>query len=133
MALVPGARLGSYTIIGALGAGGMGEVYRAEDTRLGRTVAIKILPRDLTADADRLARFRREGRLLASLNHPNIGAIYGVEESDGIDALILEFVQGETAGRAASPPVGRAAAGAGLPSRRLVHCPADCRCPRGRA
>jgi Tol biopolymer transport system component len=116
MALVPGVRLGSYTIIGALGAGGMGEVYRAEDTRLGRTVAIKFLPRGLTADADRLARFRREGRLLASLNHPNIGAIYGVEESDGIDALILEFVEGETLAEQLRRRSGRAPADAGLPA-----------------
>ena len=74
----------------------MGEVYRARDSKLGRDVAIKILPRAFTADPDRLARFEREARLLASLNHPHIGAIYGVEESDGIRALVLELVEGTT-------------------------------------
>ena len=79
-----------------IGEGGMGEVYRAHDTKLGRDVAIKILPPAFTADPDRLARFEREARLLASLNHPHIGAIYGVEESDGVPALVLELVEGDT-------------------------------------
>jgi serine/threonine protein kinase len=92
----PGARVGSYEIQAFLGAGGMGEVYRARDSRLGRDVAIKILPHLFTADRDRLARFEREAHLLASLNHQNIGAIYGVEESDGVRALVLELVEGET-------------------------------------
>ncbi len=74
----------------------MGEVYRAHDTKLGRDVAIKILPRIFTSDPDRLARFEREARLLASLNHPNIGAIYGLEDVDGIPALVLELVEGDT-------------------------------------
>ena len=74
----------------------MGEVYRARDTKLGRDVAIKILPPAFTADPDRLARFEREARMLAALNHPHIGAIYGVEESDGVRALVLELVEGET-------------------------------------
>jgi Tol biopolymer transport system component len=91
-----GARLGPYEIVGPLGAGGMGEVYRARDTRLQRDVAIKTLPAGFTRDADRLARFEREAQLLASLNHPNIAAIYGVEESDGHRALILELVEGPT-------------------------------------
>src|SRR5687767_12594816 len=91
-----GRRLGVYHLQGLLGAGGMGEVYRAHDTRLGRDVAIKILPQIFTADADRLARFEREARVLASLNHPNIGAIYGLEEADGVRALVLELVEGET-------------------------------------
>src|SRR5687767_6100178 len=91
-----GRRLGVYHLQGLLGAGGMGEVYRAHDTRLGRDVAIKILPQAFTADPDRLARFEREARVLASLNHPNIGAIYGSEDADGLRALVLELVEGET-------------------------------------
>src|SRR5580765_4473811 len=96
MTLAPDVRLGVYQILSPLGAGGMGEVYRARDTKLGREVAIKVLPASFAADPDRLARFEREARLLASLNHPNIGAIYGVEESSGVVALVLELVEGET-------------------------------------
>ena len=96
MPLTLGTRLGPYEIVAPLGAGGMGEVYRARDTKLGRDVAIKVLPAAFAADADRLARFEREARLLASLNHPNIGAIYGVEEAGGVVALVLELVDGET-------------------------------------
>src|ERR1043166_484050 len=81
MALTSGTRLGAYQILAPLGAGGMGEVYRARDTRLGRDVAIKTLPGAFTSDAARLARFRREARVLASLNHPHIAAIYGIEEA----------------------------------------------------
>jgi hypothetical protein len=81
-----GQRIGAYHVQTLLGAGGMGEVYRARDTKLGRDVAIKILPRVFTTDPDRLARFEREARMLASLNHPNIGAIYGLEEADGVRA-----------------------------------------------
>ncbi len=88
--------LGSYRILDRLGAGGMGEVYRARDTKLGREVAIKVLPEVFSQDRERLARFHREARLLASLNHPNIGAIHELEESDGKPLLVLEFVQGET-------------------------------------
>ena len=77
-------QLGSYTIVAPLGAGGMGEVYRARDSKLGRDVAIKILPSHFTADPERRARFAREARLLATLNHPHIGAIYGLEEADGV-------------------------------------------------
>jgi eukaryotic-like serine/threonine-protein kinase len=91
-----GARLGPYEIGSLLGVGGMGEVYRARDTRLGRDVAIKILPEVFVADAERRARFEREARLLASLNHPHIGTIYGFEERDGIHALVLELIEGET-------------------------------------
>src|SRR6266542_3671223 len=80
MTLMAGARLGSYEILLAIGAGGMGEVYRARDTRLKRDVAIKVLPDGFATDPDRLARFQREAELLAQLNHPNIGAIYGLEE-----------------------------------------------------
>ena len=94
--LAPGASLGSFRIEGMLGAGGMGEVYRARDTALGRTVAIKILPHDFTSMPDRLIRFEREARILAALNHPNIAAIYGLETSEGIQALVLELVEGDT-------------------------------------
>ena len=91
-----GQRIGVYEVRSLLGAGGMGEVYRAHDPKLGREVAIKVLPPIFTANPQRLARFSREARLLAALNHPNIGAIYGVEESDGLHALILELVDGLT-------------------------------------
>jgi serine/threonine protein kinase/Tol biopolymer transport system component len=99
--VLTGRRLGGYQLLAAIGAGGMGEVYRARDTRLGREVAIKILPRAFIADKDRLARFEREARVLASLNHPHIAAIHGIEDSpmDGgppVRALILELVEGET-------------------------------------
>ena len=92
MTLSAGSRLGPYEIVSALGAGGMGEVYRARDTRIGRDVAIKVLPVEFAADGDRLARFRREAQVLGSLNHPHIAAIYGLEESGGVDALVLELV-----------------------------------------
>jgi len=82
MGLTPGAKLGAYEIVSAIGAGGMGEVYRARDRKLGRDVAIKVLPDLFASDPERLARFQREAQLLASLNHPHIGAIYGLEESD---------------------------------------------------
>ncbi len=95
MALVPGSRIGQYQVTARIGAGGMGEVYRATDTKLGREVAIKTLPTEVAADADRLARFRREAQLLASLNHPNIAAIHGLEEAAGIPYLVLELVEGE--------------------------------------
>ena len=91
-----GTKLGHYTIISALGKGGMGEVWRARDTKLGREVAIKTLPEEFDRDLDRLARFEREARLLASLNHPNIAAIYGLEESNGTRFLVLELVEGDT-------------------------------------
>ncbi|MGH9144028.1 MAG: protein kinase domain-containing protein, partial [Vicinamibacterales bacterium] len=94
--LAPGSSIGPYRIERLLDAGGMGEVYCAHDTTLGRDVAIKILPRHFTADPGRLARFEREARLLAALNHPNIGAIYGLEEADGGRALVLELVEGAT-------------------------------------
>jgi serine/threonine protein kinase len=91
-----GRRLGPYRILSLLGIGGMGEVYRAHDSTLARDVAIKVLPRLVTTDLERRARFDREARLLASLNHPHIGAIYGVEDMDGTPALILELVEGDT-------------------------------------
>src|SRR5580765_6358485 len=101
-----GQRIGVYQIQAFLDAGGMGEVYRARDPKLGRDVAIKILPRIFTSDPERLARFEREARLLATLNHPHIGAIYGVEDAEGIPALILELVEGQTlADRLARAPL----------------------------
>ena len=98
MSIAPGTRLGAYEVIAAIGAGGMGEVYRARDTRLQRDVAIKILPEMFAADPERLARFEREAQALAALNHSNIAQIYGIEESDAVRALVMEFVDGETLG-----------------------------------
>jgi len=106
MPLSTGTRLGHYEIVDQIGAGGMGEVYRARDTKLHRDVALKVLPEAFTFDSDRLARFQREAQVLASLNHPNIAAIYGLEESDGVRALVLEFVEGPTlADRIAQGPI----------------------------
>jgi eukaryotic-like serine/threonine-protein kinase len=96
MAIAIGTRIGPYEVVSAIGAGGMGEVYRARDTRLKREVAIKILPESFASDPDRLARFQREAEVLASLSHPNVAGIYGLEESDGVRALVMELVEGET-------------------------------------
>ena len=96
MSLTPGTRIGAYDVTGPLGAGGMGEVYRARDTKLDRDVALKVLPAAFIADPDRLARFEREARVLASLNHPNIAQIHGLEETEGTRALVLELVEGPT-------------------------------------
>ena len=96
MPLTAGSKLGSYEIVAPLGAGGMGEVFRARDARLGRDVALKVLPDLFARDPDRLARFKREAQLLAALNHPNIAAIYGLEDSNGQAALVLELVEGPT-------------------------------------
>ncbi|HEY6866164.1 MAG TPA: serine/threonine-protein kinase, partial [Candidatus Eisenbacteria bacterium] len=96
MPLSPGTRLGSYEIVAPLGAGGMGEVYRARDARLARDVAIKVLPDALAADPERLARFEREAKLLASMSHPGIAAIYGLEDAGGHPALVMEVVEGPT-------------------------------------
>jgi eukaryotic-like serine/threonine-protein kinase len=93
MALIPGTRFGGYEVLALIGSGGMGEVYRARDTRLDRDVAIKILPEAFAADAERVARFQREAKTLASLNHPNIGGIYGLEERGGVTALVMELVE----------------------------------------
>src|SRR5690348_1561083 len=95
MTLAPGSKLGPYEISSAIGAGGMGEVFRARDTRLGRDVAIKVLPAAFAQDHERVARFKREAQVLASLNHPNIAAIHGLEEVDGAVALALELVEGD--------------------------------------
>src|SRR6266404_1329230 len=95
MGFTTGSRLESFEIIGLLGVGGMGEVYRARDTKLNRDVAIKVLPDSFANDPDRLARFQREAQVLASLNHPNIAHIHGLEESGGVRALVMELVEGE--------------------------------------
>ena len=95
MPLGPGVRLGPYEIVAAIGAGGMGEVYRAADTNLGREVAIKVLPDAFAQDPERVARFEREAKTLAALNHPNIAIIHGLEKSQGIYALVMELVNGE--------------------------------------
>src|SRR5262245_46386980 len=96
MSLQPGSRLGSFEILSQLGMGGMGEVYRARDARLKRDVAIKVLPEGFAKDADRLARFKREAEVLATLNHSNIASVYGLEEDGGITGIVLELVEGET-------------------------------------
>src|SRR5215468_8485409 len=106
MPLSAGSRLGAYEVVSLLGAGGMGEVYKARDTKLNRDVALKILPEAFTLDGDRIARFRREAQVLASLNHPNIAAIYGFEDSGSTHALVLELVEGQTlADRIAKGPI----------------------------
>src|SRR4051812_40104181 len=96
MALAAGTRIGPYEIGALLGTGGMGEVYRARDTKLGRDVAVKVLLPEVARDPDRLARFGREAQLLASLNHTNIAHINGLEESNGVTALVMELVEGPT-------------------------------------
>jgi len=96
MGLSPGTRFGAFEILDAIGAGGMGEVYRARDTKLKRDVAIKVLPEAVGGDSDRVARFHREAELLAALNHPNIAAVYGIEDSDHTTAIVMELVEGET-------------------------------------
>src|SRR5258705_4413821 len=95
LALTTGARLGVYEVTHQIGEGGMGQVYRARDTKLNRDVALKVLPDSFANDPDRLARFTREAQTLASLNHPSIAAIYGLEESNGVRALVMELIEGE--------------------------------------
>ena len=95
MSLNPGTRLGSYEVLGPLGAGGMGEVYRARDTRLDREVKLKVLPESFALDAERVARFDREARTLASLNHPHIAQVHGFEQVDGVRILAMELVVGD--------------------------------------
>ena len=96
MTVAAGTKLGSYEITAAIGAGGMGEVYKAHDTKLGRDVAIKVLPEAFAHDPERLSRFQREAKMLAALNHPNIATIYGLEQSNGTSYLVMELVSGET-------------------------------------
>ena len=96
MSITPGTRLGPYQVGEQLGAGGMGEVYRARDTRLDRTVAIKVLPRHLAASAELRERFEREARTVSSLNHPNICTLYDIGKQDDIDYIVMEYLDGET-------------------------------------
>src|SRR5881296_1661253 len=96
MTLQPGTRLGPYEIVASIGAGGMGEVYRGRDTRLGRTVAIKVLPADLGNRPELRERFEREARAVSSLNHPNICTLYDVGEQEGVDYLVMELLEGES-------------------------------------
>jgi len=96
MALAPGIKLGPYEIVSLLGAGGMGEVYRAQDSRLNRTVAIKVLSGEFSADPDLRQRFEREAKAISALQHPNICTLHDIGQQDGVDYLVLEFVEGET-------------------------------------
>src|SRR6202007_2962088 len=96
MTVATGTRLGSYEVVAPIGAGGMGEVYQAHDTKLGRNVAIKVLPEAFAHDPERLSRFQREAKMLAALNHPNIATIHGLEQSGGTTYLVMELVSGET-------------------------------------
>src|SRR6202166_4128309 len=96
MMLAAGTKLGPYEVVAQIGAGGMGEVYRARDSKLGRDVAIKVLPANFVNDPERLARFQREARMLAALNHTNIATIYGLEQSGGVTCLVMELIPGET-------------------------------------
>src|SRR5882757_10002405 len=113
MALVPGTKLGAYEICSSLGAGGMGEVYRASDAKLGRDVALKVLPAEMAYDPERLARFRREAKALAQLDHPNIVTIHSVEESDGVHFLTMQLVEGQ--------PLDRLIPTGGLPVERIIE------------
>src|SRR6266571_2606670 len=96
MTITPGTRIGPYEVTSPLGEGGMGVVYRARDTQLQRDVAVKLLPDHFANDPDRLSRFQREAQLLASLNHPNIAQIYGLEQTSGSGCIVMELVEGET-------------------------------------
>ena len=113
MPLAPATRLGPYEIIAPLGAGGMGEVYRARDTRLKREVAIKVLPEDVAASPERLARFEREATTVAGLNHPNIVVLHSIEEVDGIRFLTMELVDGRSLDQSVTP--------GGLPTARVIE------------
>jgi eukaryotic-like serine/threonine-protein kinase len=112
VSLTIGTRLGNYEIVSLLGAGGMGEVYQAKDLRLGRQVALKVLPADVASDSDRLARFEREARAVAALNHPNIIVLYSVEDADAVRFLTMELVEGQSLDRHLAP--------GGLPLARLL-------------
>jgi len=127
--LSAGTKIGPYEIVGALGAGGMGEVYRARDTKLNRDVALKVLPEAFARDPARMARFQREAQVLASLNHPNIASIYGLEESGGVLALVMELVEGVSLKERIAKPLtpapdvvgtGEGAHGTPLPSGTLL-------------
>src|SRR4051812_38326415 len=126
MALSPGDKLGPYQIVAPIGAGGMGEVYRAKDTKLDREVAIKVLPAALARDPERLARFEREAKVLASLNHPNIAQIYGIEESDSGRALVMELVPGHTLAGTFSLNEARRIAGQIADALEAAHSEVEC-------
>src|SRR5262252_8125905 len=113
MPFTPGSRLGPYEVVAAIGAGGMGEVYRARDPRLGRDVAIKVLPEAVARDADRLARFEREARTVAALNHPSIVTLFSVEQDQGVRFLTMELVEGERLDHIVRP--------GGLPVARVLE------------
>src|SRR5262245_64807452 len=113
MPLQPGSRLGPYEILAAIGAGGMGEVYRAKDPRLGREVAIKVLPASFSADADRLRRFEQEARAAGVLNHPNITAVHDIGQHEGAPYVVQELLDGET--------LRAALAGGKLSTRRAIE------------
>src|SRR5688572_13034599 len=113
MPLTPATRLGTYEIVSPLGAGGMGEVYRAKDLRLGRDIALKVLPETFALDANHLARFEREARTVAGLNHPNIVTLHSVEDVDGIRFLTMELVEGQSLDRHIVP--------GGLPVTRVLE------------
>ena len=132
MPLHAGSRVGPYEITAEIGAGGMGIVYRAHDTKLGRDVALKVLPDLFANDPERLVRFQREAKVLASLNHPNIASIYGLEEANGICALVLELVEGPTLAELIAARTGRApAAAATSESARRGAAPSGGGAPRG--
>src|SRR5437762_1721533 len=117
MSLLSGTRLGPYEILGAIGAGGMGEVYRARDSRLGRTVAVKVLAQQVARDASRIARFEREARLSSSLNHANIVTIHEFAHSDGMAYIAMEFVDGKS--------LRSLIAGGPLPTKKLISIAAQ--------
>src|SRR6266581_8053661 len=125
MTLAAGTKLGPYEILAPVGAGGMGEVYRARDTKLARDVALKVLPEAFAKDCERMARFQREAQMLASLNHPNIASIYGLEESGGVRALVMELVEGPTLAERIATRNRRDSGGAGLapPARAQQAAP----------
>ena len=112
MPITSGTKLGPYQVTSAIGAGGMGEVYQAHDSRLARDVAIKVLPEAFAHDPERLSRFQREAKMLAALNHPNIATIYGLEQSGGTSYLVMELVPGETLDAAAMTGAAGIVAGA---------------------
>jgi serine/threonine protein kinase len=114
VSLAPGSRLGAYEVLSLLGAGGMGEVYRARDARLGRDVAIKVLPAGVAADPERLQRFEQEARAAAALNHPNILAVYDIGQHDGAPYIVSELLEGET--------LRERLKGGALPVRKAVEC-----------
>src|ERR1035438_1580147 len=113
MLLSSGDKLGQYEILAPIGAGGMGEVYRAKDLRLGREVAVKVLPAGMAHNDDRLARFQREARAVAALNHPHIVTIFSVEEADGVHFLTMELIEGQSLDRRISP--------GGLPAEQIIE------------